>query len=107
MLHHPPPSAMLSPLLLLTTLLAAGGTFASPTASLEERWLDTPWIGYYTDGNMECKGSNHTSQWLDATSGAVLDFKRPANTTVGVHFGKGIVSAISILAITEEMVRWL
>ena len=56
---------------------------------------------------MNCKGSNHTSQWLDAIGGAVLDFKRPANTTVGVHFGKGIVSAISILAITEEIVRWL
>lgn len=98
---------MLSPFLLLTALLAAGGTFASLTASLEERWLDTPWIGYYTDGNMECKGSNHTSQRLDATGGALSEFKRPARTSVGVHFGKGIVSAISILAYKEEKVRSL
>ena len=56
---------------------------------------------------MECTGSNHTYLWLDVIDGLVEDFKRPANTAVGVHYGRGSVSATSILTYTDKGVSRL
>lgn len=95
---------MLSPLFLLTTLLAAGGTFAGPTAPLEKRCINCPWIGYYKDGSLDCKGGDRTNVWLEINDAELKKFERPANTTVGVHFGSGIGFAGSILGFTDKEV---
>lgn len=98
---------MLFPIFLLTTTLAAGCTFATPTAALEKRCLNCPWIGYYNDGGMECQGGNRTNIWLEINNQELKEFKRPANTAVGVHFGTGIGFAQHISGFTDAEVSLL